>query len=119
MARTGRGIATEKAAVRAEQRKVALGLEADQSRKSPALGMSGSSSSSSHGIYDPHDFRPPFEAYLQRSCRREADAKPLKIEECLDMDLVKKGSFYYMSKNYVEEVGDWSDFVEEHKKSTF
>ncbi|KAI1803286.1 hypothetical protein F4811DRAFT_525582 [Daldinia bambusicola] len=119
MPRTNHGIAQEKAAVRAEQRNVALKLEQNQNRKSPTPGMSASAASSSRGIFDPHDFKPPFEAYLQRSCRREADAKRLKIEECLDMDLVKKGSFFYMSKNYKEEVVNWCEFAEEHQRSTF
>ncbi|KAI0846168.1 hypothetical protein F5Y00DRAFT_149887 [Daldinia vernicosa] len=119
MARVSRGIAIEKAAVRAEQRNVALQQKQDECRKSPSLGRSMESSKSSNRSYQPNSFLSDFEENLHRTCRQEADAKPLKIESCLDMDLVKKGSFFYMSKNYVEEVDDWCQFVEEHQKSTF
>ncbi|KAI1651135.1 uncharacterized protein F4817DRAFT_325244 [Daldinia loculata] len=119
MARISRGIAIEKAAVRAEQRNVALQQKQHECRKSPSLGRSMESSTSSNGSREPNLFLPQFEAHLYRTCRQEADAKPLNIERCLDMDLVKKGSFFYMSKNYVEEVDDWFQFVEEHQKSTF
>ncbi|KAI1662281.1 hypothetical protein F4813DRAFT_103926 [Daldinia decipiens] len=119
MARISRGIAIEKAAVRAEQRDVAVQQKQHECRKRPSLGRSMESSKSPNGSYEPNLFLPQLEANLHRTCRQEADAKPLKIERCLDMDLVKKGSFFYMSKNYVEEVDDWYQFIEEHQKSTF
>ncbi|KAI0113111.1 hypothetical protein F4814DRAFT_334716 [Daldinia grandis] len=119
MARISRGISIEKAAVRAEQRDVALQQKQDECRRSPSLGSSVDSSKFPTRSCEPSLLLPQFEVHLHRTCRQEAEAKPLKIERCLDMDLVKKGSFFYMSKNYVEEVHDWFQFVEEHQKSTF
>ncbi|KAI8961191.1 hypothetical protein F5Y11DRAFT_348716 [Daldinia sp. FL1419] len=116
MPKVCRGIALEKAAVCAEQRNVTIQQELNNLRRRPSLAVPLSRAKDIIRMRESYQFAPVFE---EQSYGRVADAKPLKIERCLDMDQVKKGSFFYMSKNYEEEVKDWSRFIEESQNSTF
>ncbi|KAI0386463.1 hypothetical protein F5Y04DRAFT_122994 [Hypomontagnella monticulosa] len=50
--------------------------------------------------------------YGKDALRGRADAMMLKMDECLDMAPIEKGSFFFMSSKYVaidEEWGNWDD----------
>ncbi|KAI2464659.1 hypothetical protein F4781DRAFT_436193 [Annulohypoxylon bovei var. microspora] len=122
MARFNRGIAGEKAAVREAQRDAALRLEEAASRKKPSLGELETSLDGTAEAQWPSgkfarntSFKTPY-----RKCDKlRADALPLQMEKCLDMAPIKKGSLFFMSLDYVEEVRDWCTFDEELKGATF
>ncbi|KAI1387581.1 uncharacterized protein F4822DRAFT_430329 [Hypoxylon trugodes] len=107
---TSRGIAGERAAIREEQREVARRREREASQKHPTLDRSESSvsSGSSIGSGDTDMSLPKFQ-FLKPS---RPDALPLKMENCLDMAPIKKGSFLFMSTKYVE-ADDWIEYEEE------
>ncbi|KAI0839691.1 hypothetical protein F5Y06DRAFT_302882 [Hypoxylon sp. FL0890] len=124
MVRTSRGIAGEKAAVLEEQREAARELQEEESRRKPSLGELETSLKTTKNtekvIWSPDSFKlclltPKFD----KNDGRKADALPLKMEKLLDMAPIKKGSFFFLSRNYVEENRGWFEFNEELDRATF
>ncbi|KAI1208577.1 uncharacterized protein F4807DRAFT_430179 [Annulohypoxylon truncatum] len=131
MTRYNRGIAGERAAVREAQREAARQLEEAACRRRPSLAESETSASADEteswlpGRFVVAKTPPPpssitSKAELGRNVVRERDdVLPLAMHKCLDMDPIKKGSFFFMSSRYVEEVEDWCWFDEERRGATF
>ncbi|KAI1458831.1 hypothetical protein F4805DRAFT_456541 [Annulohypoxylon moriforme] len=128
MTKYNRGIAGERAAVREAQVEAARQLEEDACRRRPSLGSSDSSSSSSSSSTDegrswlPGKFivkKPTRVPCARPAVRERPDVLPLKTDSCLDMAPIKRGSFFFMSSRYVEEVEDWCKFDEEQRGATF
>ncbi|KAI1141433.1 hypothetical protein F5Y05DRAFT_261118 [Hypoxylon sp. FL0543] len=125
MCRTSRGVAGERAAVLEAQREAARYLEEEESRRKPSRGESQTRLETTGDpekvIWSPDSFKlSPYTPKYDANDGRRADALPLKMEQQLDMALIKKGSFFYMSKNYVEKDEDLSKLYEkELDRATF
>ncbi|KAI1099224.1 hypothetical protein F4804DRAFT_92035 [Jackrogersella minutella] len=119
MARFNRGIAGERAAVREAQREAAQRLGEEASRLKPSLGKSTTNTTGTKWSPNGFTVSPPQRVPSTKFDVAKADAVQLNIEKCLDMVPIKKGSFFYMSVNYVEEVQDWCTFHEDQRGSTF
>ncbi|OTB09421.1 hypothetical protein M426DRAFT_6694 [Hypoxylon sp. CI-4A] len=131
---TSRGVPGEKAAVREAQRDAAVRLEEKNSKKSPGLGEQVAFEQTTNK--DTKVWCPPPQFRLSTlaasaaanrpvagkqqvnmfSCGK-ADAVELKIEKCLDMAEIKKGSFFFMSVKYVEDGKDWATLHEERQSA--
>ncbi|KAI5861420.1 hypothetical protein GGS23DRAFT_598573 [Durotheca rogersii] len=128
---TGRGVAGERAAVLAAQRQQAQRQAERAQRLRPALGSSHSSSgprfpespcaSAGAGPAAAAATANPFLRAVAEPAAgtRRGQALLLDAETKLDMGLVPRGSFAFMSKAYVEEVDDWCRLQEERRSATF
>ncbi|KAI1440493.1 hypothetical protein F5Y02DRAFT_345457 [Annulohypoxylon stygium] len=122
MTRYNRGVAGEKAAVREAQREAARQLDEEACRRRPSLGELDTYFGTNISKWSPGEFiikAPPPQARCVRFVRQRPDMLPLKTDSCLDMAPIKKGSFFFMSVNYREEVDDWFEFDEEQQGATF
>ncbi|KAI1416442.1 hypothetical protein F5Y13DRAFT_205336 [Hypoxylon sp. FL1857] len=118
MVRTSRGIAGEKAAILEEQREAARELEEMEIRRTPSLAEVRTSLKTDKVIWSPESFKFKYHTpKFDQDEGRKGDALPFKNEKCLDMAPIKKGSLFFMSKNYVEENKDRYD--EELDRATF
>ncbi|KAI2609974.1 uncharacterized protein GGS25DRAFT_520777 [Hypoxylon fragiforme] len=114
MAYTSRGVAGEKAAVRSAQREEALQRRNAELVRRPSVGER-----------PPDTMRPAairWDVLLlgKKGYKgRRAQAMRLEMDKRLDMDAVAKGSYVFMSCDYVEEVLDWCRFEEEGRTATF
>ncbi|OTA59666.1 hypothetical protein K449DRAFT_397284 [Hypoxylon sp. EC38] len=121
MVRTSRGIAGERAAVLKAQKDDGLRLDREERRRKPSLGELETAADGTMGArWSPIQLM----SLLQLTKfdileGRRPDALPLKIEKYLDMAPIKKGSFMFMSKNYVEGYTDWFGLDEDMDKATF
>ncbi|KAI2628681.1 hypothetical protein GGR54DRAFT_636395 [Hypoxylon sp. NC1633] len=104
---TDAGIIREKIAVRKVQRDDQFRQQQEQERKKPTRGEPMSSDWSADSFR--HMSEGPEPRFGGHRDNPRANSKPLKMDKCLDMAFVKQGSFFYMSKDYVEEEDDWSD----------
>ncbi|OTA90467.1 hypothetical protein M434DRAFT_398001 [Hypoxylon sp. CO27-5] len=108
MVRTSRGIAGERAAVLKAQKDDGLRLDREERRRKPSLGELETPLKTADGTMGARWSPVQLISLLQVTKfdileGRRPDALPLKIEKYLDMAPIKKGSFMFMSKNYIDE----------------
>ncbi|KAI1095554.1 hypothetical protein F5B19DRAFT_489211 [Rostrohypoxylon terebratum] len=120
MTRYNRGIAGERAAVREAQREEAKRLDEKARRIRPSLGDSKTSLITSVQKWSPDELvmNASFRVPRDRPFKERADIMPLKIDSCLDMAPIRRGSFFFMSVN-CKEVDDWFEFNEGLQVATF
>ncbi|KAI1380487.1 hypothetical protein F4677DRAFT_441803 [Hypoxylon crocopeplum] len=119
MVPTDTGIASEKVAIRFDHKEESLQLEEQENRTRPSLGkpMSREWATSPRAV-GKCSRSPPIPTQHELDTQMES-TMPLESERHLDMLSIRKGSFLFMSDDYVEKVKDWCQFDEDQRNATF